>query len=151
MHSFSQAPRMSLHHYPYFEVFGRRTHPSLRLTHHHVPGTFCTWFISALGKHIITTCACCFSVPWSPKGKMPLKEQEELAFVRNNIRAKLFLEFWHVKQLVDFSEWLSIPIFSLRIGQWQTFWEDSAGECTHIYANIQSFQAQSILYSSLLS
>lgn len=94
----------------------RESHPSLRLNHHCVPTTFWTRSISAPGKHHLNNCASCPSALQSSKGKTPLREQEEFAFVRTIILAEFFFEILvYVTETAGpffFSPaWLGIPIF----------------------------------------
>ena len=136
----------------------RESHPSLRLNHHCVPTTFWTRSISAPGKHRLNNHASCPSALQSSKGKTPLREQEEFAFVRTIILAEFFFEI-----LVYLTETAGPFFFFFSPNDWvfQSFPQMRsmanflsvlpAGDCTCTYANIQPLQAWGILYSSLLS
>ena len=122
----------------------RESHPSLRLNHHCVPTTFWTRSISAPGKHRLNNHASCPSALQSSKGKTPLREQEEFAFVRTIILAEFFFEilvyltetagpfFFFFPQMIGYSN------LSLKWGQWQTFWVCFQQVIAHVHMQISS-------------
>lgn len=131
----------------------RESHPSLRLNHHYVPTTLWTWHISALGKHSLNNP--CF-LPLCP----PVLQRQNTSQRTRSVCELLsllssFLKFGlfnsNCWSFFFFSWMIGYSNLSLEQGQWQTFWVLPAGDCACIYANIQSLQAWSILYSSLLS